>query len=167
MPIATEALKGKADVFHSSFEDFQNELCKSVNGNLPLVKGEMRHYYTKGSTSVLFGWIISARMGIKQDNFVTERAITSYAEPLSVFASLLGAHYPQGFIDTAYNWLLQNHGHDSIGGCSRDIIGQDMIFRSRQCREISSCLSERAMIDIVGSIDLIKIQIRRHGFCGL
>jgi len=149
-----EALKDKADVFHSSFEDFQNELCESISPDLPLVKGEMRHYFTKGSTSVLFGWIISARMGLKQDNFVTERALISYAEPLTVFASLLGAPYPQGFIDTAYNWLLQNHGHDSIGGCSRDIIGQDMIYRSRQCREISSCLTERAMLDIVGSIDL-------------
>jgi mannosylglycerate hydrolase len=150
------SLKDKADVFHSSFEDFQNEVCKNVNGDLPSVKGEMRHYFTKGSTSVLFGWIISARMGIKQDNFVTERALINYAEPLSVFASLLGAHYPQGFVDTAYNWLLQNHGHDSIGGCSRDIIGQDMVYRSRQCREISSCLTERAMIDIVGAINLSK-----------
>ena len=149
-----EALKDKAEVFHSSFEDFQNELCKCADGDLPIVKGEMRHYFTKGSTSVLFGWIISARMGIKQDNFITERALTNYAEPLAVFASLLGAPYPQGFVDTAYNWLLQNHGHDSIGGCSRDIIGQDMVYRSRQCREISSCVTERAMLDIVGSIDL-------------
>jgi len=151
-----KALKDKADVFHSSFEDFQKGVCESISPDLPVVKGEMRHYFTKGSTSVLYGWIISARMDLKQDNFVTERALINYAEPLAVFASFLGAPYPQGFIDTAYNWLLQNHGHDSIGGCSRDIIGQDMIYRSRQCREISSCVTERAMLDIVGSIDLSK-----------
>jgi len=149
-----KAIKDKADVFHSNFEDFQKGVCQSVSPDLPLVKGEMRHYYTKGSTSVLFGWIISARMDLKKDNFITERALTNYAEPLAVFASLLGAHYPQGFMDIAYNWLLQNHGHDSIGGCSRDIIGEDMVYRARQCREISSCVTERAMLDIVGSINL-------------
>ena len=149
-----EALKDKADVFHSSFEDFQKSVCENISSDLPVAKGEMRHYYTNGSTSVLFGWIISARMDIKRDNFITERALTSYAEPLAAFASFLGAPYPQGFVNTAYNWLLQNHGHDSIGGCSRDIIGEDMLYRTRQCREISSCLTERAMLDIVGSINL-------------
>jgi len=151
-----EAIKDKADIFHSSFEDFQKGVCQNVSPSLPLVKGEMRHYYTKGSTSVLYGWIISARMDLKKDNFITERALTNYAEPLAVFAGLLGAPYPQGFMDTAYHWLLQNHGHDSIGGCSRDIIGGDMVYRTRQCREISSCVTERAMLDIVGSIDLSK-----------
>lgn len=151
-----EAIKDKADVFHSSFEDFQKAVCENVSQDLPVVKGEMRYHYTKGSTSVFFGWIISARMDLKKDNFITERALGSYAEPMAVFASLLGAPYPQGFVDTAYNWLLQNHGHDSIGGCSRDIIGQDMIYRTRQSRQISSCVSERAMLDIVGSINLSK-----------
>ena len=151
-----EALKDKADVFHSSFEDFQKMVCENASPDLPVVKGEMRYYYTKGSTSVLFGWIISARMDLKRDNFITELALTNYAEPLAVFASLLGAPYPQGFIDTAYNWLLQNHGHDSIGGCSRDIIGEDMIYRTRQSRQISTCVTERAMLDILASIDLSK-----------
>lgn len=151
---ANEALKDKADVFHSNFEDFQKGVCENASADLPVTKGEMRHYYTNGSTSVLFGWVISARMDAKKDNFITERELTTYAEPLAVFASLLGASYPQGFINVAYNWLLQNHGHDSIGGCSRDIIGNDMAYRYRQCREISSCVSERAMLDIVGSINL-------------
>lgn len=149
-----EAIKDKGSVFHSSVEDFQKSVVENVSADLPVVKGEMRHYYTTGSTSVLFGWIISARMDIKKDNFITERALTGLAEPLSVFASLLGASYPQGFINTAYNWLLQNHGHDSIGGCSRDIIGEDMLYRTRQCREISSCVGERAMLDIAGSVNL-------------
>ncbi|MCE5187184.1 MAG: hypothetical protein LLF76_13770 [Planctomycetaceae bacterium] len=150
------ALKDEADVFHSSFEEFQKGVCQNASTDLPRAKGEMRHYYTAGSTSVLFGWVISARMDLKKDNFITERALTAYAEPLAVFSGLLGAGYPQGFIDNAYNWLLQNHGHDSIGGCSRDIIGMDMLHRTRQSREISSCVTERAMMNLVGSIDLSK-----------
>jgi alpha-mannosidase len=155
----SEALKNKADVFHSSFEDFQKSVCENASQNLPVVKGEMRHHYTTGSTSVLFGWVISARMDIKKDNFVTEQVLTNYAEPLAAFAGFLGAPYPQGFIDVAYNWLLQNHGHDSIGGCSRDVIGNDMVYRFRQCREISSCVIERAMLDIAGSINLSKCKV--------
>ncbi len=149
------ALGDRGDVFHSTFEDFQRGVCESVDRDrLPVVRGEMRHCYTEGSSSPLFGWITSARMDVKQDNYHTERVLGVYAEPLAVSASLLGAPYPRGFVDTAWNWLLQNHGHDSIGGCSRDVVPEDMFFRSRQAREISTCVCERAMMDIAGAIDL-------------
>ena len=149
------ALGDRGDVFHSSFEDFQRSVCDSVDRDrLPIVHGEMRHYYTEGSSSPLFGWITSARMDVKQDNYHTERVLGVYAEPLAVSASLLGAPYPRGFVDAAWNWLLQNQGHDSIGGCSRDVVPEDMFFRSRQAREISACVCERAMMDIAGAIDL-------------
>jgi len=153
---ANAALEGVAKVFHGNFYDFQKAVLESVSDDLPLAKGEMRNLYTEGSTSPLFGWILSARMDIKQDNFRTERDLISLAEPLAVFSSLLGAAYPQGFIDKAYNWLLQNHGHDSIGGCSRDIISEDMLYRSRQSREISSCVMENALKEIAGSIKIDK-----------
>lgn len=151
-----KALKGKAEVIHSNFKDFQSLVCENIPEDIPTVQGEMRHYFTEGSTSVLYGWIISARSDIKKDNYITERALTSVAEPLAVFSSMLGADYPRGFIDNAYNWLLQNHGHDSIGGCSRENISKDMIYRSRQCREIAHCVSETALGTIAGSIDFSK-----------
>ena len=147
-------LWAKLPMFFTALLPISEGVCESVSSDLPVVKGEMRHCFTKGSSGVFFGLIISARMNIKQDNFRTERALINYAEPMAVFASILGAFYPQGFIDTAYNWLLQNHGHDSIGGCSRDIISEDMLYRTRQVREISSCVMENAMLDIAGSIDM-------------
>ncbi len=148
-----EALKGTAKVFHSTFEAFQREVLDSVDDKLPVVKGEMRCYSDSKSTSPLFGWILSARMDLKMDNFRTERELMNYAEPLAVFAGMLGAGYPNGFLDQGYYWLLQNHGHDSIGGCSREIVGQDMQFRCRQAREIAGCVAERALLDIAGTID--------------
>lgn len=161
---ANLALLGKAEIFHSTFLDFQQGLCENASKDLPIVKGEMRYAYTEGSTSPLFGWVISARLDVKKDNFETERDLISYAEPLSCFASMLGVEHPQGFIDTAYHWLLQNHGHDSIGGCSRDIISEDMLFRSRQSREISACLSETAIKEIAGSI---QVNTERFGSVAL
>ncbi len=149
----SRALEGKADVFHSTFEEFQKQVLESVSKDLPVCQGEMRCYSDSKVTSPLFGWIISARMDVKMDNFKTERELMQYAEPLAVYASMLGASHPQGFLNTAYNWLLQNHGHDSIGGCSRGIISDDMLFRTRQSREISGCVAERAILDIAGAID--------------
>ncbi|HDS84931.1 MAG TPA: hypothetical protein ENN97_07050 [Phycisphaerales bacterium] len=147
------ALRGDADVFHSTFEAFQKQILEHVSDDLPVLRGEMRYYSDSKVTSPLFGWIISARMDVKIDNFKTERELMQYAEPLAVYAAMLGAPYPQGFLDNAYNWLLQNHGHDSIGGCSRGIVSEDMLFRTRQCREISACVAERAILDIAGTID--------------
>jgi len=148
-----DALKGQAEVFHSTFEEFQKQILENVSDDLPVSEGEMRYYSDSKVTSPLFGWIISARMDVKMDNFKTERKLMQYAEPLAVYAGMLGATYPQGFLDNAYNWLLQNHGHDSIGGCSRGIISDDMLFRARQSREIADCVAERALLDIAGTVD--------------
>jgi alpha-mannosidase/mannosylglycerate hydrolase len=62
--------------------------------------------------------------------------LAQVAEPLAVFASLNGAPWPGGFVEEAWHWLLQNHGHDSIGGCSREVVPLDMQYRYRQSREI-------------------------------
>lgn len=148
-----QALEGVAEVFHSTFEDFQEQILEQVDESLPVVRGEMRYCSDSESTSPLFGWIVSARMDLKIENFQSERALMQYAEPLAVFASMLGAEYPAGFLEQAYNWLLQNHGHDSIGGCSREIVGLDMQFRYRQVREIAGCVAERALLDIAGTLD--------------
>lgn len=89
----------------------------------------------------------------KQKNFETERLLTSYAEPMAIFAALCGAVYPQEFIDKAYNYMLQNHGHDSIGACGRDVVYNDVDYRFRQSQEIATCVLERAFMDLSGDID--------------
>jgi len=148
-----KSLAGEADVFHSSLEDFQRQVLENVGDNLPVIRGEMRHPSTDKNYSPLLGWVTSARMYIKQANFRSERELIRYAEPLALFAHLSGAPYPAGFLNTAYNWLLQNHGHDSIGGCSRDIIHKDMIYRYRQSDEIARCVTEEALLDICRAIN--------------
>ena len=148
-----EALKEQADVFHSSLEQFQQGLLESAAADLPVLRGEMRYPSTDKDYSPLLGWVTSARTYIKQANFRAERNLMAYAEPLAFFAHLAGAPYPDGFLRTAFNWVLQNHGHDSIGGCSRDIIHEDMLYRYRQADEISRCVMEEAMLEICRGID--------------
>ena len=149
---ASRALGDCADVFPSSMESFEKEIRRSRSPRWPRVTGEMRHTYTKGSSSMLLGWILSARTRIKQDNFRTERELTRYAEPAAAFATFLGTPYPRPFLDAAYEWLLQNHAHDSIGGCACDAVSDDMRYRFRQAREIATCVVEQAMASIAGSI---------------
>ncbi len=156
---SSDALGECAEVFHSSFEEFQKSVIESAAPDLPRTEGEMRNYSDSPSTSPLLGWICSARMDLKQDNFKTERALIDYAEPLAVFASMLGAAYPREFIDLAYLELLKNHGHDSIGGCSRGVVADDMMYRSRQSREIAKCVMENALMDIAGSINLSEYSV--------
>ncbi len=144
----------EAEVFHSTLKEMEQGIIDNFKADSPVLKGEMRDPYTKGSVSELCGWILSARTYIKQENFDTERRLINYAEPMSVFASLSGAPYQQGFIDLAYNYLLQNHGHDSIGACGRDVVYEDVMTRYRQARELSMCVFERAFMDIAGDIDL-------------
>ena len=46
----------------------------------------------------------------------------------------LGLPYPQGYLDVAWRWLIQNHPHDSICGCSIDAVHEDMFYRFHQTR---------------------------------
>ncbi len=149
-----DAALPEAEVFHSTLKEMEQGIIDNFKPDSPVLRGEMRDPYTKGSVSELCGWILSARTYIKQENFDTERRLINYAEPMSVFASLSGAPYPQNFIDLSYNYLLQNHGHDSIGACGRDVVYEDVMSRYRQSRELSMCVFERAFMDIAGDIDL-------------
>ena len=149
-----DAALPEADVFHSTLREMEQGIIDNFKPDSPVLRGEMRDPYTKGSVSELCGWILSARTYIKQENFDTERRLINYAEPMSVFASLSGAPYPRNFIDLSYNYLLQNHGHDSIGACGRDVVYEDVMSRYRQSRELSMCVFERAFMDIAGDIDL-------------
>lgn len=149
-----DAALPEADVFHSTLKEMEQGIIDNFKPDSPVLKGEMRDPYTKGSVSELCGWILSARTYIKQENFDTERRLINYAEPMAIFASLSGAPYPQNFIDLSYNYLLQNHGHDSIGACGRDVVYEDVMSRYRQSRELSMCVFERAFMDVAGDIDL-------------
>jgi mannosylglycerate hydrolase len=143
-----------ANVFHSTLRDFEQSVISELDPNSPVLYGEMRAPFTKGSVSGMMGWIVSARTYIKQDNFNTEKHLTYLAEPLDVYATLLGAPSQQSFLTLAYNYLLQNQGHDSIGACGRDIVYEDVVSRYRQARELALCVFERAFMDMAGDIDL-------------
>jgi len=129
-------------VIHSNLPDYVAALRDAV-ADLKILKGEMRSVKKDNRSSSLAGHVISARLYIKQMNFETETLLTQYAEPFAGFAWLSGQDYPLQFLNLAWRYLLDNHGHDSIGGCSIDLVHQDMEFRFHQAQEIAHGLIEK------------------------
>ncbi|MFB3895123.1 MAG: alpha-mannosidase [bacterium] len=143
-------------VIHSNLPAYIAKL-KSAVKDLVTIKGEMRYGYKTPSISVLYGYVTSARMYIKQMNTKTERMLQNYAEPIATFVTLVGAKYPKGFLDLSWKYLLGNHGHDSIGGCSVDKVHEDMMYRYHQSLEISQNVLYRSFQQIVKRIDTSEL----------
>ncbi|GAC1435027.1 MAG: hypothetical protein PVS3B3_28290 [Ktedonobacteraceae bacterium] len=116
---------------------------------LQTLTGEMR----SSQYSHLLPSILSSRMWIKQQNTATEHLLEHWVEPLTAWAWKNGASYPKGLIRTAWQYLLQNHPHDSICGCSLDQVHRENAVRFAQSQQIAEGLIQQAMHDIVQRID--------------
>ncbi len=141
-------------VFHSTLEDYTNELKKNIrHKSLPIVKGERRSAQYDLRSGNLYGYVTSARMFLKQANFDAERWIQYYAEPFNSVSRLLGNDIQNEYLNIAWNYLIQNSAHDSIGGCSLDEIHYDMMWRYKQVIEISKGVFEQACKYIAKNIN--------------
>ncbi|MDR4987204.1 MAG: glycoside hydrolase family 38 C-terminal domain-containing protein [Bacteroidales bacterium] len=134
------------DVRHATLEEYAECVKKAADtGSLKLVQGERRSSQNNARCGNLFGYTTSARMYLKQANFDAERWIQYYAEPFNVFSALLGRDINDQYPETAWELIVQNSAHDSIGGCSLDRIHEDMMMRCKHSVEISKGLFERSL----------------------
>lgn len=138
----------KAEIIHSNFPEFILNV-KQAKPKLETVRGELRdctiHY-------LLYG-VYSARMYLKQLNERGQTALEKYAEPLSAFAWLTGETYPAEALWHSWTWLIKNHPHDSICGCSIDAVHEQMLTRFAWSKEIADDLTNRAISQIGEKID--------------
>ncbi|HZW40326.1 MAG TPA: glycoside hydrolase family 38 C-terminal domain-containing protein [Ignavibacteriaceae bacterium] len=142
------------NVVHSTLEDYSKALEKSVDeSKLAIVKGERRSAQFDNRSGNMYGYTTSARMDIKLKNFEAEKHLQYYAEPLNSLAEILGLDTNDEYLNIAWNYLIQNSAHDSIGGCSLDEIHEDMFFRYQQVIEISDAVTERALKFLVSKIN--------------
>lgn len=146
-------------IIHSTLEDYSEAVKNSVDkSKLKIVKGERRSTQYDSRSGNLYGYTISARMDLKIMNFDCERWLQFYAEPFYNFASLLGLDIEDRYLELAWKLLVQNSSHDSIGGCSLDVVHEDMINRYKQIKEISSGLFSKACQHILSKGDFINKQ---------
>ena len=79
---------------------------------------------------------LSSRYDIKCLNDQTQIQLEKMASPLLALSKIHGIPAPEALMETAYRYLLQNHAHDSICGCSIDEVHADMIYRFQQSMRI-------------------------------
>jgi alpha-mannosidase len=91
----------------------------------------------------------SARMWIKIWNQKVEDLLTMRVEPISTYLWFYLKHqYPTGFLETAWKWLLKNHPHDSICGCSVDQTHDEMKSRFSWAESIGESVLNSALSTI-------------------
>ncbi|MFW9974305.1 MAG: hypothetical protein ACFFDQ_03415, partial [Candidatus Thorarchaeota archaeon] len=93
----------------------------------------------------LLSGVYSARVYLKQMNEYIQRFLERSVEPFSVVGLLHGFAYPLLQLRLAWKYLLRNHPHDDICGCSIDEVHDDMVHRFRWVNEIAEPLFEKAL----------------------
>jgi len=125
------------------------EQVRQQNSQLETLSGEMR----SSQHAHLLPAVLSSRMWIKQQNTATEHLLERWVEPLTAWSSHLGAPYPHGLVRMAWRYLLQNHPHDSICGCSIDQVHRENSVRFAQSQQIGESIVLQAMQQIAAQVD--------------
>ncbi|MDQ1257684.1 MAG: hypothetical protein QG656_2290 [Candidatus Hydrogenedentes bacterium] len=131
-----------------SLADYALELLGHV-GELPEHTGELRQP-CRASDRVgqyLIVHVISSRYPIKKRNDQCQALLEKWAEPYALFHQLAGGEPIVRYLDLAWEYLLKNHPHDSICGCSIDQVHRDMMYRFDQCEMIAEGLVRRVIGD--------------------
>src|SRR5260370_37400062 len=116
---------------------------------LQVLHGEMR----SSQYSHLLPAVLSTRMWINQQNTATEHMLERWIEPMTAWAWKLGATLPKGLVKLAWKFLLQNHPHDSICGCSIDQVHRENSVRFAQSQQIGENLLFQAMQHLASVTD--------------
>ena len=154
--LLARARKGRLNVVHGTLAEFFADVRRQKL-KLERFKGELRDPGMRTGTNVIPG-VISSRMYQKQCNARCENRLLAWAEPFATFASLLGQDYPAAFLDRAWKYLLLNHPHDSICGCSIDQVHRDMMYRFDQCRLIADRATKLSLRAIADRTKLLKFK---------
>lgn len=149
---AANAALSDLRVRHGTLSQFVDEI-RAADPDLLTRRGELRH----GSRMPLLPGVLSARMWIKQRNAACETLLTSWAEPLAAIAELVGAplelHKQSALVRQAWRYLLQNHPHDSICGCSIDQVHREMDVRFDLVDQIGEAVVEQCLEGIANVVD--------------
>jgi alpha-mannosidase len=114
----------------------------------PLHRGELR----SGLRAPLLPGCASSRMAQKRADFVNDRTLTAYLEPLAAWLGLLGGDAGCEVLEHAWRVALQNHPHDSICGCSIDPVHAEIDVRLARVAEIAGAHLGAVGAALAGSV---------------
>lgn len=137
------------DVRHGTLDDYF-EALRSAAPELPVVRGE----FNRGRFSPILQGVYSTRMPIKQRNWAVQQLLERGAEPAAVAAWLVGGEYPAAALEAAWKWLLKNHPHDDICGCSVDQVHREDFYRFDQAEQMGEIVQREALRAVAERITL-------------
>lgn len=154
-------LAGKIDLANAAIEDLGvahwgrlQEYVNAIrerNPDLETVRGELRGFGLQHPQ--IFPGVLSARMYLKTRNFACETLLERYTEPLNALAWQGGSKYDAGMLWKAWDYLIQNHPHDSICGCSVEPVHREMLTRFDQAEQLGEILASTAAETLNAAID--------------
>ena len=134
-----EIYQGKMDQYlHQTFDYIEK------NGiDVETVEGELRN----GTDDNILEGTLSSRVYLKQSNDLCENMLLHRLEPLYTMLTHEGfkKEYPRDYLHYLWKELIKNHAHDSICGCSNDIVHKEMEGRFPRIIRNTDKLIERGM----------------------
>lgn len=129
------------EFIHASFGEYLAALRSSLP-ELPGWQGEL----LGGRQALILSGVWSSRMPLKRANSACQDLLAHQLEPMLAYGHFLhGTPDRTDLVDLLWRRLLENHAHDSIGGCSIDQVHRDMETRFTEIRETGEHLISRTL----------------------
>ncbi len=140
---------GDVEILHSKFSTYVDSVLEE-NPNLKKVVGELK----SPKYEFILKDVTSTRIYIKLANFLAQKLLTRYVEPLSSYLWWEGESLNSTQIEYAWKLLLKSHPHDSICGCSTDDVHKDVEVRIRSANEVSASLVANSLYKLAKYMDI-------------
>ncbi|MBI3980155.1 MAG: hypothetical protein HY331_18425 [Chloroflexi bacterium] len=121
------------------------------------IRGELR----SGERAHLLPGVLSSRMWIKQRNDACQTLLERWAEPFAALSARacdadvpgpLPADAVGSLLDLAWRYLLLNHPHDSICGCSVDQVHEEMRHRFDSAEQIAGQIAADSLQRLAAAV---------------
>lgn len=134
------------EIIHAGIEEYFSRIDRN---SLELIQGSLYHVARRGINNLLLKNVLSSMVHLKQANDRCETYLNAVSEPLNAFCEMNRGKLknyrrddyslaPRGtYLDRAWKYLITNHPHDSICGCSLSDVHRDNLYRYRQAQQMA------------------------------
>ncbi len=140
------------EIVHSNYDTFRKAFCEQ-DLKLKTLEGCFYNAGKKGSNNIVLKNVLSSHVELKQANDKCETLLTKVTEPLNAAIKQLCTigifsgnqneiKGREDFLKEAWEYLIKNHPHDSICGCSISDVHLDNACRFRQTESIANTLNK-------------------------
>jgi hypothetical protein len=133
------------EVHRALLDDFVEAIMESTSER-PRFRGEL----VGARVAPLLPGVWSTRTWIKLANRDAEAALEGWAEPFAALGRVFGLPSEAPALRVAWKELLKNQAHDSICGCSRDEVHEQMRARFDTARELADQTARRCLERLAG-----------------